>query len=103
MFAVPLQNLKSSAKVILLTADTGIASHEDENVFRPILTQFKEVEGVLAWSDENPKIFGTIFAENLLQADQTARDRAELMIGIINLALTTGMSHFDTRYRGEAH
>ena len=101
MFAVPLQNLKSSAKGILLTADTGIASHEYENVFRTILTQFKEIEGVLAWSDENPKIFGTVFAENLLQADQTARDRAELMIGIINLALTTGMSHFDTRYRGE--
>ena len=101
MFAVPLKNLESSGKVFLLTTDTGIASHEYENVFKPILAQFKEVEGEPAWSDDNPKIFGVVFAENLLQADYIARDRAELMVGIINLALRTGMSHFETRYGGD--
>ena len=39
-------------------------------------------------------------AENFLQADH-AEDRAELMVGIINLALRTGMSHFQTRYGSE--
>ncbi len=101
MFAVPLKNLKSSGKGLLLTTDTGIASHEYDNVFKPILAQFKEIEGEPAWSDENPKLFGTVFAENLLHADYTARDRAKLMVGIINLALRTGMSHFETRYGGE--
>ena len=98
MFAVPVKNLKSSGKVVFLTTDTGIASHEYENVFKPILAQIGEIEGEPAWSDETPKIFGLVFAENLLQADYAARDRAELMVGIINLALRTGMSHFETRY-----
>ena len=101
MFAVPLKNLKSSGKGLLLTTDTGIASHEYDNVFKPILAQFEEVEEEPAWSDENPKIFGVVFAENLLQADYAARDRVELMVGIMNLALRTGMSHFETRYGGE--
>ncbi len=98
MFAVPLDNLKSSGNLLLLTTDTGIASHEYENTFKPILAQFEEIEGEPARNDENPKIFGVVFAENLLQADYAARDRADLMAGIINLALRTGMSHFETRY-----
>ena len=101
MFAVPLKNLKSSGKGFLLTADTGIASHEYENVFKPILANFEEIEGEPAWNDETPKIFGVVFAENILKADYAARDRAESMVGIINLALRTGMSHFETRYGAE--
>ena len=37
MFAVPLKNLESSGKGLLLTTDTGIASHEYDNVFEQIL------------------------------------------------------------------
>ena len=101
MFAVPLKNLESSGKGLRFTTDTGIASHEYENEFKPILVQIEGIEGEPAWSDENPKLFGIVFAENLLQADYAARVRAELMVGIINLALRTGMSHFETRYGGE--
>ena len=101
MFAVPLKNLKSSGKGLLLTADTGIASHEYENVFKPILANFEEIEGEPAWSDETPKIFGVVFAENIFKADYAARYKAESLIGIINLALRTGISHFETRYRSE--
>ena len=101
MFAVPLKNLKSSAQGVLLTTDTGIASHEYENVFEPILAQFEEIKGIPAWNDEIPKIFGFVFAENLLHADYVARNRSESMVGIINLALRTGMSHFQTRYGGD--
>ena len=101
MFAVPLRNLKSSGKGLLLTTDTGIASHGYDNIFQPILAQFEEMEEEPAWSDENPKLFGVVFAENLLQADYAARDRAELMVGIMNLALRTGMSHYETRYGGD--
>ena len=100
MFAVPLKNLESTGKGLLLTTDTGIASHEYDNVFEQILAQFEEIEEP-AWSDENPKIFGVVFAANLFQADCAARERAELMVGIINLALRTGMSHFETRYGAE--
>ena len=101
MFAVPLKNLKSSAQGVLLTTDTGIASREYENVFEPILAQFEEIKGIPAWNDEIPKIFGFVFAENLLHADYVARNRSESMVGIINLALRTGMSHFQTRYGGD--
>ncbi|MYB48110.1 MAG: hypothetical protein F4X72_02345 [Dehalococcoidia bacterium] len=101
MFAVPLNNLVSSGNLLFLSTDTGIASHEYENLFKPILAQFEEIEGEPAWNDENPKIFGVVFAKNLLQADDAARERAELMAGIINLALRTGMSHFETRYGGD--
>ena len=50
MFAVPLDNLKSSGNLFLLTTDTGIASHEYENTFKPILAQFEEIEGEPAWT-----------------------------------------------------
>ena len=43
MFAIPLKNLKSSGKLLLLTEDTYIASHESETVFQPILAQFEEI------------------------------------------------------------
>ena len=101
MFAVPLKNLRSSGNGLFLMTDTGIASHEYENVFEPVLAQFEEVSREPAWYDENPKLFGVVYAENLLQAEYAARDRAELMTGIINLALRTGMSHFETRYGSE--
>ena len=98
MFAIPLKNLRSTGAGIRLTTDTGIASHEYETVFKPILEQLKVMEEEPAWHEENPKLFGVVFAENFLRADQAARDRAEMTVGIINLALRTGMSHFDTRY-----
>ena len=101
MFAIPLKNLKSSGKLLLLTEDTYIASHESETVFQPILAQFEEIKGEPAWVEGNPKIVGLVMAENFLQADHAARDRAGLMVGIINVALRTGMSHFQTRYGSE--
>lgn len=101
LFAVPLKNLKSSGNGILLTMDTGIASHEYENIFNPILAQFEQIEGEPAWNEENPKLFGTVFAKSLIDADYAARDRAKLTVGIINLALRTGISHFETRYGAE--
>ncbi len=101
IFAVPLKNLRASGMVHILNTDTGIASHEYENVFQPILAGFKEVKDEPAWDSNNPKLFGVVAAENLLQADYAARNRAELLLGIINLALRTGISHFETRYRSE--
>ena len=101
MYAVPLKNLKSSGKGLVLTTDTGIDPREYENILKPILTQTKEIKEETVWTDDTPKIFGTVFADNLLQADHIARGRAEFMVGIINLALRTGMSHFETRYSDE--
>ena len=99
IFAVPLKNLKSSGKGLLpLSTDAGIASHDYETTFKPILAQFKEIAEEPAWNDENPKLFGVVFGENLLKADRAARERAEFLVGIMNLALRTGMSHFETRY-----
>ena len=101
MYAVPLKNLKSSGKGLVLTTDTGIDPRKYENILKPILTQTKEIKEEPVWKDDTPKILGTVFADDLLQADYIARSRAELMVGIINLALRTGMSHFETRYSDE--
>ena len=100
-FAIPLHNLRSSGTGGILTTDSGIASHEYDNVFGPILEQFTEIRDESAWSEDNPKLFGVVVAESLLQAEYAARRRAELVVGIINLALRTGMSHFETRYSAE--
>ena len=100
VFAVPLKNLNSSGSFHLLATDAGIASHEYENVFDPILAKFEETQNEPVWNRDNPKLFGIVYAETLLEADNIARDRAELMLDIINLALRTGMSHFKTRYEG---
>ena len=102
VFAVPLKNLRSSGKVHFLNTDTLIASHDYENVFQPILAGFEEVKEEPAWGANNPKLCGVVVSENLLQADHAARDRAELSLGIINLALRTGISHFETRYGSES-
>ena len=101
LFAVPLKNITSPKQMLMLTADAGITSHEHDNSFRPILEQFEEIEEVPAWSEDNPKLFGVVFANDLLQAENAARHRAHLMVSMINLALRTGMSHFETRYASE--
>ena len=99
IFAVPLKNLKFSGKGLLhLSTDAGIASHDYETTFKPILALFKEIAEEPAWNDETPKLFGVVFGDNLLKADRAARERAEFLVGIMNLALRTGMSHFETRY-----
>ena len=100
-FAIPLNNLQSSGMGGILTTDTGIASHEYDNAFGPILEQFTALEEESAWRKDNPKLFGVVIASNLLRAEYAARRRAELVVGIINLSLRTGMSHFETRYSAE--
>ena len=101
MFAVPLENLKPPSKVLILNTDTGITTHEYDDVFRPILAQFGEMEEEPDWDNNNPRLFGVVMANNLLEADNLARDRAKAILDIMNLALRTGMSHFETRYESE--
>ena len=51
-----------------------------------------------AWEERNTRILGIVFAEDFLEAERLALERAHLMVGILNLGVGTGMSHFETRY-----
>ena len=97
-YAIPLKGLEGFPRGVLPVGDGGIASRGEDNVFGPILDQAQSVSGEGAWSSENPLVFGTVAARDIIEAERLALGRANLMISIINLALTTGMSHFETRY-----
>ncbi len=44
-----------------------------------------------------PKAYGIVFATGMLQAEQRALDRAQFTADITNLAMSAGVSHFETR------
>ena len=81
--------------------DSGITSHEYDNTFAPLLKQLDSTKSHEAWKDSNPKVWGVVSAQNMLEAERVAFTRARLTIDLINFALNTGMSHFETRYETE--
>ncbi len=102
MYAIPLKGLEGLAKGVLPVGDGGIAARRDDNIFGPILEQAESVKTEDAWGSENPLIFGIVAAHDMIEAERLALERANLMTSIVNLALTTGMSHFETRYECDA-
>ena len=102
MYAIPLQGLNDFQKTMFLTRDTFISSPSNDNVFQPILEGGESTKGVEDWNEPNARILGIVFADDFLKAEHLALERARLMVGIINFAAGTGMSHFETRYEHEA-
>ena len=100
LYAIPLQGLTEFDKGLLLVGDTGITSKKNDSIFNQILEGAKAIEEE-PWNRDCPRIFGVVVAEDFFQAERLAFERANLMVGIVNLALTTGMSHFETRYESE--
>ena len=101
LYTIPLQGLSEFNKSLLLARDTGRTSKENDSVFDQILEGAESVKEEEAWQQDCPRIFGVVIAEDFLQAERIASERANLIVGIINLALGTGMSHFETRYECE--
>ena len=101
MYTIPLRGLPEFNKSLLLAGDTGITSQENDNVFNTILEGSESIKEEEAWNENPPRVFGVVVAEDLIQAERLALERANSMVGIINFALTTGMSHFETRYASE--
>ncbi len=101
LYAIPIRGLPNFSKDLILAGDTGITSKENDNVFSSILEEAESIQGEEAWSADCPRIFGVVIAENPVEAERLASDRARTLIGIINFGMTTGMSHFETRYSKE--
>ena len=101
VYAIPLRGLSEFDKGLLLAGDTGITSKENDSVFNKILEGAESVREVEAWQQDCPRVFGVVIAEDFIQAERSALERANSMVGIVNFALTTGISHFETRYNSE--
>ena len=101
MYTIPLRGLSELNKGLFLAGDTEITSQENDNVFNQVLEGSESIKEEEAWNQGCPRVFGVVFAQDLIQAENLALERATSMVGIINFALTTGMSHFDTRYSSE--
>ena len=101
LFAIPIKGLPKFSKGLILTGDTGITSRENDNVFNSILEGAESIEEEEAWNQDCPRIFGVVMAEDPVEAERLATERANSLIGIINFGMATGMSHFETRYRNE--
>ena len=100
-YAIPLRGLEDFDRDVLPMGDVGMASRDNDNMFGPLLEQAESVNREGAWSSENPRVFGVVAAEDIIQAERLALERANLAVSIINLALRTGMSHLETRYECE--
>ena len=98
MYTIPLQGLSNIQKTLFLTSDTFIAPGSNDDTSKQILGGSESIKGVQAWEEHNTRIFGIVFAEDFLEAERLALERAHLMVGILNLGVGTGMSHFETRY-----
>ena len=101
LYAIPIRGLPNFSKGLILAGDTGITSKENDNVFNSILEEAESIQGEEAWSQDCPRIFGVVIAEDPVEAERLASERAKSLIGIINFGMTTGMSHFETRYSSE--
>ena len=101
MYAIPIRGLPDFAKGLILAGDTGITSQENDNIFNPILKESESIKEQEAWNQGIPRVFGVVIAEDLVQAEHLAFERANSIVGIINFALSTDMSHFVTRYSNE--
>ena len=98
MYTIPLQGLSNIQKTLFLTSDTFIAPGSNDDTSKQILEGSESIKGVQAWEEHNTRIFGIVFAEDFLEAERLALERAHLMVGILNLGVGTRMSHFETRY-----
>ena len=101
LYAIPIRGLPNFSKGLILAGDTGITSRRNDNVFNSILEEAESIQEEEAWNQDCPRIFGVVVARDPLEAERLASERAKSLIGIINFGITTGMSHFDTRYSRE--
>lgn len=101
LFAIPIRGLPKFSKGLILAGDIGITSKENDNIFNSILEEAESIQEEEAWNQNCPRIFGTVIAENPVEAERLATERAKSLISIVNFGMTTGMSHFETRYRSE--
>ena len=99
LYAVPLRGLSLEEGSLIWTgADFGVGLGEADTVFQPVLTQLQLAESHPVWAEEVPKAWGLVFAHDLLEAESLALTRARFTVDLLNLAMSGGLSHFETRH-----
>ena len=101
LYAIPLKGLSSTRANSLVMGDSGIVSHEYDTTFEPLLKQLESTKSQEFWHDTNPKVWGVVLARNMIEAEDVALSRARFTADLVNFALRTGISHFETRYEDE--
>ena len=101
LYAIPLKGLSSSNGRSLVIGDSGIVSHEYDTTFAPLLEQLESTKSHEFWHGGNPKVWGVVFAHDMIEAERVALTRARYTADLVNFALRTGISHFATRYEAE--
>ena len=101
LYAIPLKGLSSTSARSLVIGDSGIVSHEYDTTFAPLLKQLESTKSHEVWQDTNPRVWGVVFARNMVEAEEIALTRARFTADLVNFALCCGISHFETRYESE--
>ena len=101
IYAVPLKGMTASRGKSLVMGDSGIASHEYDTTFAPLLKQLESTKSNNVWDDDNPKVWGVVVAHDMMEAERVALARAQYTADLVNFALRAGVSHFETRYEVE--
>ena len=99
LYSIPLKGLIAEGNVKSFRAmDFGVTSGENDDLFGPLLakTTFGQTEPV--WQPDVPKVWGVVLARGFLEAEGLALERARFTADLVNFALSTGVSHFETRY-----
>lgn len=99
VYTVPLKGLMPNGQAIsFFKGDSGLASGSYDDLFGPLLTKSELTKDEKVWAEDSPKTWGVVIANDHLEAERIALDRAQLTADVVNLALRTGVSHFKTRY-----
>ena len=101
-YAIPIRGLTANGvNKSILFQDLIIVSGDSENVFGPLLANTHFGNSEPAWKSDVPKASGVVFAHDFIEAENLALDRAQFTADVVNFALSTGVSHFETRYDTE--
>lgn len=99
LYAIPLRGLSlEDGPSTIATADFGVGFEDGDTVFQSILAESQLAKAQPVWAEDVPKVWGIVVAHDLLEAEALALTRARFIVGLFNLALNGGVSHFDTRY-----
>ena len=102
LYAVPLNGLSAKRDLkSFFIEDFGVTSGDADNIFGPILAGSDFAASEPALQANVPKAHGVVLARDFLAAEGLALRRARFTADLINFALNTGISHFDTRYDNE--
>ena len=99
LYAVPLMGLTCKGeKKSFFATDLGVASGEHDDLFAPFLAKSKIGSEEPDWAPDVPKAWGIVLAKDFLDAESLSLRRARFTADLMNFALHSGISHFDTRY-----